>query len=138
MPVFALANQPEAGKTVAGLLASLQPDALRFLHSTPVELYLPKFSLEYSTEDALMGSLEVLGLKLPFQDGKADFSGISAEKLYISKIIQKTRVDVSENGTEFAAVTEINGVATALPGDTESPRRRPRAFVIIARSEKPH
>ncbi len=126
---------PKAGKTVAGLLASLQPDALRFLHSTPVELYLPKFSLEYSTEDALMGSLEGLGLKLPFQDGKADFSGISAEKLYISKIIQKTRVDVSENGTEFAAVTEINGAATALPGD-EQPKKvvfdanRPFAFLI--------
>jgi serpin B len=44
-------------------------------------------------------------------------------------------VDVSENGTEFAAVTEINGAATALPGD-EQPKKvvfdanRPFAFLI--------
>lgn len=47
-----------------------------------------------------------MGLSLPFSVD-ADFSGISAkqEPLKIDKIIQKTFINVTEEGTEAAAAT---------------------------------
>lgn len=125
---------PEEGKTVQDILGSVDPDALGNLHLTPVDLYLPEFSLEYSTGDAFPGCLEELGLKLPFSGTQADFSGISSEYLFINKVIQKARIDVSEKGTEFAAATSLGMVTSAGPG--EKPEKivfdanRPFAFLI--------
>jgi serine protease inhibitor len=72
---------------------------------------VPKFKVEYSTE--LKRPLESLGMKLAFYAGRADFSGI-APHLYISAAIQKTFVDVNEEGTEAAAVTGIVATTTAV------------------------
>ena len=81
-------------------------DAL-VLPERPAEVFLPKFSTAYFTGDNLNKVLTDKGLTLPFS-GDADFSGISgAEALYISKVLQKVQVDVTEKGTEFAAVTVV-------------------------------
>ena len=45
-----------------------------------------------------------MGMTDAFSD-KADFSGISDEKVNISDVIQATFVNVDEEGTEAAAVT---------------------------------
>lgn len=125
---------PEEGKTVQEILGSVDPDALCNLHATSVDLYIPEFSLEYSTGDAFPACLEELGLKLPFSGTQADFSGISSESLFINKVIQKARIDVSVNGTEFAAVTSTLFATSAGPG--EKPEKvvfnadRPFAFLI--------
>ncbi len=124
---------PNEGKPVSDIMKSVDSETLRHLSPTPVDLFIPKFSLEYSTGDAFPQCLEELGLKLPFSGVQADFSGISSEKLSISKVIQKARVDVSENGTEFAAVTVI-GMDGSAGG--EEPKKvvfdanRPFAFII--------
>ena len=123
---------PNEGKSVSDVLGSVNSDALRRLAQTPVDLYVPKFSLEYSTGDAFPKCLEDLGLKLPFSGTLADFSGISSEKLFISKLLQKAKVDVSENGTEFAAVTVIamDGAAGPAPEKVIFDANRPFAFII--------
>ena len=52
---------------------------------------------------------------MPFSDA-ADFSGISAaERVMISDVLQKVKIDVTEKGTEFAAVTVITMVNSAMP-----------------------
>lgn len=74
---------------------------------------LPKFKLEYGVE--LEPPLKVMGMKAAFErgSGPVDFSGISNRSLYISAVRQKTFVDVSEEGTEAAAVTDLTMSAGA-------------------------
>ena len=52
-----------------------------------------------------------LGAKLPFDQSKSDFSGISDENRFaISKVIHKSYLEVDEDGTIAAAATAIIGV----------------------------
>jgi serine protease inhibitor len=111
-----------------------------------VNVYLPKFKLE--TAYTLNGPLDALGIKRAFHDprGKdpADFSGMTdsqevEDKLFISKVLHKAFVEVSEKGTEAAAVTAVVMVATA-----SAPVNRPftpdfradRPFVFLIRDQK--
>jgi serpin B len=50
-----------------------------------------------------------LGVTKAFEDGEADFSGIAGEKgeLFINDVVQKTYIDVNEDGVEAAAATYI-------------------------------
>ena len=84
-----------------------------------VDLFLPKFELEYKA--SLNGILQSLGMNKAFLPQDADFSRINAEHdLYISEAIHKTFVEVSEEGTEAAAVTSI-GVGTTSIGNEIPP-----------------
>ena len=64
---------------------------------------LPRFKLEYGVE--LKQPLKALGMRAAF--ARADFSGISAEPLFISAVRQRAFVEVNEEGTEAVAVTEV-------------------------------
>lgn len=78
-------------------------------------LYLPKFKLEYG--GSMVSPLKEIGMVLPFDDKKADFSRLSADGVskdfYISDVIHKTYIDVNEEGTEAAAVTAIEVSTTS-------------------------
>jgi serine protease inhibitor len=63
---------------------------------------LPRFKLNYNV--ILNEPLEALGMKRAFS-AEADFSAMSAEKLFLSEVKQKSFVEVNEEGTEAAAVT---------------------------------
>ncbi len=69
------------------------------------ELALPRFKVEYEKE--LNGSLETMGMGPAFAGG---FEGMAEEgepPLWISKVLQKTYINVNEEGTEAAAVTGV-------------------------------
>ena len=126
---------PREGKSLAELLPTLTDNHLSYpLGTAKVTLYLPKWSTSYSTEDALIDILKAQGLTLPFDRDQADFSGISPEHLYISQVIQKTQIDVTEKGTEFAAVTvvgmEKNSAVPVTPPKVTVDVNRPFAYVI--------
>jgi serpin B len=70
--------------------------------------------------------LQELGMKTPFDTDKANFSGISSDQLYISAVLQKTFVEVKEEGTEAAAVTGI-----AVDEASGIPMPPPRRFQMI-------
>ncbi len=67
-------------------------------------LELPRFKLENKYE--LNGELALLGMPRAFSR-QAEFGGISGEPLFISKVVQRTFVEVNEEGTEAAAATGI-------------------------------
>lgn len=64
-------------------------------------LALPRFELEYKV--VLNQVLQALGMGRAFHN--ADFSAMSAEPLELSKVLQKSYIEVNEAGTEAAAVT---------------------------------
>ena len=79
---------------------------LEQLNSYEVDLTLPKFELEFSSE--LNNALQKLGMKDAFDPGKADLTGMRKEgNIYISKVIQKTYLKIDEKGAEAAAVTAV-------------------------------
>lgn len=70
-----------------------------------IEVQLPKFKIEFEQE--LNEMLQGFGMKKAF-GGDADFSNLSKEQdLFISLVKQKCYIDVSEGGTEAAAVTAV-------------------------------
>ena len=52
--------------------------------------------------------------------GKADFSAMSSERIFVSLIKQKAAIEVSEEGTEASAVTIVK-MDTATGGDVSTP-----------------
>jgi serpin B len=80
-------------------------------------LELPKFKIEYSS--SLEDVLKNLGIRKAFDTGSANFKGIIDKNVYFSKVVHKTYIDVSEKGTEAAAVTTIGMSLTAMPTEPE-------------------
>lgn len=78
-----------------------------------LDLTLPK--IEMRADYTLNRHLQAMGLQTAFT-GAADFSAITAdEDLAISAVIHKTFLAIDEEGTEAAAVTAIDMVATSAP-----------------------
>ena len=72
-----------------------------------VLISLPRFKLEYAID--LKDALKALGMEIAFTK-EANFSGMTSSSVSIDKIKHKTFVEVNEEGTEAAAVTEVGGV----------------------------
>lgn len=100
---------------VNGLDISTWNKYMKQYQETEGTVLLPRFKLEY--EKALIPSLTQLGMGMAFKDG-ADFSGI-AQNALISEVKHKTYLDVSEEGTEAAAVTSMVVSSTSADGGPE-------------------
>ncbi len=84
------------------------------LTETEVLVQLPKFKFE--TFKLLNDPLKGLGMGIAFT-GAADFTGINpAGGLFITRVLHKTFIDVSEEGTEAAAVTAVEVGYTSAGG----------------------
>ena len=95
-------------------------------------LVFPKFKINY---DVLLNEpLKNLGMKHAFDPQSADFSAMADEPLVVSKVKQKSFVEVNEEGTEAAAVTTVGITAMSIQMDPPRPFEmtvdRPFLFVI--------
>lgn len=113
------------------ILANLKQDA-------EVHVKLPKFNIEnkHNLNDALNG----LGVRKAFEPASAEFNGMFTPKddyyYWIGKVIQKSRISVSEWGTEAGSVTVVEMVATdAGPGPKEVYFYADHPFVFIIGEE---
>jgi serine protease inhibitor len=126
---------PNDGASIDAVAASLQSAAwsawMSQFNEADVDLYLPRFKLAW--ERGLIPDLQALGMREAFVAGGADFTRMSpaGRDLYISVVKQKTYVDVNEEGTEAAAVTNVGISVTSLP--VRTPFRVDRPFIFVLR-----
>lgn len=122
---------PANGKTTGEVLDHLTTEhlntALRSLKMQKMDVHFPRFKTECNYE--LSMPLKSMGMIRAFNDS-ADFSKISDEDLYISSVIHKTYVEVTEEGTEAAAVTAIEFTTTSLPDYPIFLANKPFIFLI--------
>lgn len=129
---------PRPGKSVTELVAGLTDaswhSAIATATAREIELQMPKFRLRW--EALLNDPLQALGMQLAFLPREADFSRMSAvagKDLYISRVKQKSYVDVHEEGTEAAAVTSVEIKVTCACGPPVIRIDRPFVFAIRER-----
>ncbi|MDR0757470.1 MAG: serpin family protein [Tannerella sp.] len=98
---------PAADVSVASVLETLDAaawdNALSKLHQESIDISLPRFKVEYGR--TLNEDLKTLGMTSMFE--AADFSLISPTPLFVSLVLQKTALEVNEEGAEGAAATVI-------------------------------
>ncbi|ABI99175.1 serpin-like protein [Deerpox virus W-848-83] len=69
------------------------------------QIYLPRFSIESNID--LKDVLSKMGIKNIFDKDLADFTTMTKEEIYVSKALQKTKIDVDETGTTAQSSTVI-------------------------------
>ena len=103
---------------------SMFEDAIGNMAMQNVRFRLPRFSTETLHEN-LVGTLQEMGIIRAFEEGHFDFQGmvyptiVRGEDifLWIDDIIQKTFIEVDEDGTEAAAATvvTVGAEVTSVP-----------------------
>lgn len=95
-------------------------NAINNMTSKKVNVTIPKFKVEYSI--TLNDILKEMGIQKAF-GGQAEFTKMfesnSPDSFYISQVLQKTYIDVDENGTEAAAATAVIMMTSALKPQPE-------------------
>ena len=110
----------------AGEFAKLQQQMSECI----VDLKLPRFST--TTNVSLNAPLSALGAKTMFTSS-ADFSGMADAGVFVSAMLQKAKIEVSEEGTKAAAVTAGVIALTALheqPRHVKFHAKRPFVYTI--------
>lgn len=122
---------PKDGKTTGNVLEYLTVNQwnsiLQSLAMREVEVYFPRFSNK--NKFLLNDPLIDMGMRLAFTDN-ADFSNIAEENLFISRVLHNTYIEVTEEGTEAAAVTVVEIIATSVPMIPVFQVNKPFLFVI--------
>lgn len=96
---------------------------------------MPHFSFDCSID--MVEALKKMGMPSAFDGSVADFDGLGKDdrgNLYISKVIQKTHIDLDNSGTRAAAVTAISIKSEGAMMDLEFYRvelDRPFIYAII-------
>lgn len=102
---------PDEGVTNAEVIASLTGESWRLLpgnrNGYQIHLKLPRFSTSYDIE--LNDVLQALGITSAFSAADADFSKLSQASIFLSRALQKARIEVDEEGTKAETVTMGEG-----------------------------
>ena len=101
-----------------------------------VDCKMPKLNFETST--VLNDMLSSMGLDNLFSSN-SDFSGIADQNVNVDTILQKTKLELDENGTKAAAVTAVTMECMSAPAENEPIIKtveltRPFAFLIYDRN----
>jgi len=116
---------PDANDGLASVEKTFSAEKLaewdKALATAKVDVTFPRFTSDVSL--SLNQSLKSLGVHQAFS-GHADFSGIAKERLMISEVIHRARIDVAEEGTEAAAATAVVMTRATAVG----PRPQPEIF----------
>ena len=127
---------PNEGKFITDLTKALNADTIaslrRYMEECLVDLKLPRFTTEMKLP--LKGIVAKLGAPSMFDATRADFSSFANGNVYVSEMLQKAKIEVSEEGTKAAAVTM--GMVKLTSMRPQEPRRvdfhcdRPFVYMI--------
>ncbi|MGH7539759.1 MAG: serpin family protein [Gemmatimonadota bacterium] len=117
---------PSGDGTLDDLLAGLDAETwdawTADLSERELPIHLPRFTLEW--EEELNDVLKALGMEIAFFPGRANFGEMLDEAfdpqapgtdLHITKVKQKSFIEVNEEGTEAAAATSVGIGVTSAP-----------------------
>lgn len=130
---------PNEGVTVDELIDSLDAQTLTAVfenrdQSAAVYASLPQFEQEFSADLAL--TLEKMGMPDAFDPAEADFSRMgktATDRLFISRVLHKTRIAVTPVGTEAGAATvvEMRCGSAFIPEPVTVTLDRPFVYMLI-------
>lgn len=129
---------PKEGVSIEEMMKQLDAQKIgslyRDMEKCVVDLKLPKFTT--STEVVLNDAISKFGAPSIFT-GAANFKNMSDASIFISKMLQKAKIEVSEEGTKAAAITAGMVAMTALNPDEPRHVRfhanRPFVYIITER-----
>ena len=108
---------PNEGKGIDEMMKSLNAESFAKMHQNMencmVNLKLPKFTTE--TKLDLNDIISKLGAPMIFNPSHANFSHLADGKFFVSKMLQKAKIEVSEQGTKAAAVTAAVMLTSLAP-----------------------
>lgn len=102
---------PDEGIALSDYVNSLTSEELNSILSNPqltdITAGLPKFKYDFETE--LSRTLADMGMGMAFEPGAADFTKMADINghFFISAVLHKTHIEVTEAGTRAAAVTGV-------------------------------
>ena len=118
---------------VASMTGKSFVDTIKNAKDIPVETAIPKFSYNYDIE--MSGALKALGMTLPFDSTKADFSALGSSdsgNIFISRVLHKAYIAVDEKGTKAGAATAADIKVTSDIGGVYSVTLdRPFVYAVI-------
>ena len=126
---------PKEGVSLSACIEGLDAEGLRSLLAAPeetsVQVAIPKFETEYAAE--LSSVLSAMGMPRAFDPDNAQLGGlgrVESGNLYISRVLHRTFLSLSEQGTRAGAATavEISNKAAHLQ---EKRVRLDRPFVYL-------
>ena len=141
----------KGGKTAMYLVLPTNGDkmdiatALDNMNSYEVRLSFPKFKTEYSL--SFKEILKHIGIEKAFEKWEAEFDEVmfegvkEGENVYVDDVLQKTFIEVDENGTEAAAATAVimNEATSIGPGMEEIKEfKADRPFIYFIRDDVTH
>ncbi|ROJ25388.1 WD repeat and FYVE domain-containing protein 1 [Anabarilius grahami] len=106
--------------TVQSWTKQLNQRRMRFL--------MPKFTAEQEVD--LEAPLKAMGIKDIFSQNKADFRHLSSEFVYVSKALQKAKIEVNEDGTKASAATKGIKGKTAMAAEIHSRPQSSRPVLL--------
>lgn len=103
MAIILPKQESHINQFISALNTNFIVDLINNAQNTKLMIKIPKFTVQ-STLDDMEKNLQNLGIKQIFTD-QADFSPLTKNKLRLSKVIQKTYVQIDEKGTIATAAT---------------------------------
>ncbi len=113
---------------------------LDFMENKRVELMMPKFKVETAT--SFDEALKSMGMNLAYDSALAEFGAMTTPNpdynTYLMTVLQKTYIEVDENGTEAAVITMggMGGATSAIQQPELVVFRADQPFVFFIRDDK--
>lgn len=108
---------PNEGKSIQDMMKGLDAEKITNLGNNMeecmVNLKLPKFTIEQ--ELPLNDIISGLGAPSMFNPNEANFTHFANGSFFVSKMLQKAKIEVSERGTKAAAVTAAVMLTSMAP-----------------------
>ena len=123
---------PRKDKTIDEVLSQLDAENWQpaYRGQYQVDLKLPRFKTESGLP--LSGVMSSLGMPTAFSNA-ADFSSFGNRNVFIGDMFQKAVIELDEEGTVAAAITELYTVSS-IPGEAVFHADRPFFYIISEQS----